>query len=161
MRTVGQAGTQAIRRCRQIFDSSRTEYDIEMSPRGEVENRRYWPHWSSSSDASDLDGPLTRRAAWRAGSFPCGSSLQDSDRAPLWFGTAIYAHTFRRILDAPNQQFAPAALRFSRKSWWTNNCRPAHSFVKPSALHCSEPTPLWTKNSPSGSYFLLISARRG
>jgi hypothetical protein len=37
----------------------------------------------------------------------------------------------------------------------------AHSFVKPSALHCSEPTPLWTKNSPSGSYFLLISASRG
>src|SRR5208282_4206677 len=37
----------------------------------------------------------------------------------------------------------------------------AHSLVKPSALHCSEPTPLWTKNSPSGSYFLLISARRG
>jgi hypothetical protein len=31
----------------------------------------------------------------------------------------------------------------------------AHSLVKPSALHCSEPTPWWTKNSPSGSYFLL------
>ena len=36
----------------------------------------------------------------------------------------------------------------------------AHSLVKPSALHCSEPTPLWTMNSPSGSYFFLISARR-
>lgn len=37
----------------------------------------------------------------------------------------------------------------------------AQSLVKPSVLHCSDPTPLWTKNSPSGSYFLLISARRG
>jgi hypothetical protein len=37
----------------------------------------------------------------------------------------------------------------------------AYSLVKPSTLHCSEPTPLWTKNSPSGSYFLLIAARRG
>jgi hypothetical protein len=36
----------------------------------------------------------------------------------------------------------------------------AYSFVKPSLLHCSEPTPLWTKNSPSGSYFCLMSARR-
>jgi hypothetical protein len=35
------------------------------------------------------------------------------------------------------------------------------SFVKPSVLHCSEPTPLWTKNSPSGSYFCFIWARRG
>jgi hypothetical protein len=37
----------------------------------------------------------------------------------------------------------------------------AHNLVKPSALHSSEPTPLWTKNSPSGSYFLFISASRG
>ena len=36
-----------------------------------------------------------------------------------------------------------------------------HSLVKPSALHCSDPTPLCTMNSPSGSYFFLISARRG
>ncbi len=36
----------------------------------------------------------------------------------------------------------------------------AHNFVKPSGLHCSEPTPLCTMNSPSGSYFFLISASR-
>jgi hypothetical protein len=34
------------------------------------------------------------------------------------------------------------------------------SLVKPSGVHCSEPTPLWTKKRPSGSYFFLISARR-
>jgi hypothetical protein len=37
----------------------------------------------------------------------------------------------------------------------------AHSLVKPSLLHASEPTPLWTKKSPLGSYFFLISASRG
>ena len=36
----------------------------------------------------------------------------------------------------------------------------ADKFVKPSALHWSEPTPLWTMKSPSGSYFLLISTSR-
>ena len=36
----------------------------------------------------------------------------------------------------------------------------ADNFVKPSALHWSEPTPLWTMKSPSGSYFLLISRSR-
>ena len=30
--------------------------------------------------------------------------------------------------------------------------------MKPSALHSSEPTPLWTKNSPSGSYFFLTAS---
>jgi hypothetical protein len=33
--------------------------------------------------------------------------------------------------------------------------RALQSFVKPSVLHPSEPTPLWTKNGPSGSYFCL------
>jgi hypothetical protein len=41
------------------------------------------------------------------------------------------------------------------------NCTAVQSLVKPSGVHCSEPTPLWTKKRPSGSYFFLISARRG
>ena len=35
------------------------------------------------------------------------------------------------------------------------------NLVKPSGLHGSEPTPLWTKKRPSESYFFLISSRRG
>src|SRR5580700_6976649 len=38
--------------------------------------------------------------------------------------------------------------------------RAIQSLVKPSGVHRSEPTPLWTKKRPSGSYFFLISARR-
>src|SRR6266851_7859838 len=92
MRTVGQAGTQAIRRCRQIFDSGRTEYDIEMAPAGEVENRRYWPRWSSSSDKSYLDGPpdparsLARRviSVWffASGFGPRTALVRDRDLCP-------------------------------------------------------------------------------
>jgi len=41
------------------------------------------------------------------------------------------------------------------------NAAEVQSFVKPSVLHCSEPTPLWTKNNPSGSNFPLSLARRG
>ena len=33
------------------------------------------------------------------------------------------------------------------QQWVSKN----HSFVKPSVLHSSEPTPLWTMNSPEGS----------
>ena len=40
------------------------------------------------------------------------------------------------------------------------NAAEVQSLVKPSVVHCSEPTPLWTKKRPSGSYFFLISARR-
>jgi hypothetical protein len=41
------------------------------------------------------------------------------------------------------------------------NAAGVQSLVKPSEVHCSEPTPLWTKKRPSGSYFFLISTRRG
>ncbi len=32
--------------------------------------------------------------------------------------------------------------------------------TNPSSLHSSEPTPLWTKNNPVGSYFFFTAARR-
>jgi hypothetical protein len=32
--------------------------------------------------------------------------------------------------------------------------------TNPSSLHSSEPTPLWTKNNPVGSYFFFTADRR-
>src|SRR5216684_1035119 len=108
MRTVGQAGTQAIRRCRQIFDSGRTEYDIEMSPAGEVENRRYWPRWSSSSDKSHLEGPLTpaRSLARRVlGRLALHFRIRTASRSGLGF----------RFMPTPFEEFSMPLISNSRQ----------------------------------------------
>ena len=46
---------------------------------------------------------------------------------------------------------------------WSSHL-PAHvrrTLVKPSGLHCSLPTPWWTKKRPAGSYFSFTAASLG
>ena len=135
--TLRPAARALARRCSTptAFRAGRSTTTRRCSPIRRCGARRWWSR------------PITRRSA---GSATLGSPIKMSATPPVVGRRAplLGEHTGEVLREAGFSDEEIARLKKGQ------------SLVKPSALHCSEPTPLWTTNSPFGSYLLLMSARR-